>query len=126
MWYKTQGPLRYGPGIRAAVVVDQQLSNYYRSLIPKEKNVNGQRHPAHITVVRIGVEEPPNMDVWGKYEGELVEFEYSSEIERDGLYWFLRVRSERIAEIRVELGLPEQRDRFKGYHITVANMKKDV
>jgi hypothetical protein len=124
MWFKTQGKLTYGPGIRAAIKVDQQLSNYYRTMIPKHFDVNGQRHPAHITVVRIGVEKPPNMDVWEKHQGLVVEFEYSNMVEVDGVYWFLRARSEQIAEIRKELGLPEYFDRKKGYHITLGNTKK--
>lgn len=123
MWHKTTGKLTYGPGLRAAVRVDQQISNYYRSLIPKHYCVNGQRHAAHITVVRIGVEKPPNMDVWNKHQGVMVEFEYSSTIERDGVYWFLRCRSEQIEEIRKELGLPKYFDQKKGYHLTLGNTK---
>ncbi len=124
MWFETQGTLTYGPGIRAAIRVDQQVSNFYRSMIPKYYCVNGQRHPAHITVVRIGLERPPNMDVWEKYQGMSVKFEYSNVIERDGVYWFLRCRSEQIESIRQELGLRKYFDRKKGYHLTLGNTKE--
>ncbi len=122
-WFATQGELVYGPGIRAIIGVDQQISDYYRAMIPKYKVVYGQRHPAHITVVRIGLEIPANMSVWEKHQRKLVKFEYSNFVEQDGVYWFIRVRSDEIAEIRKELGLPKHFDKKKGYHLTLGNTK---
>lgn len=125
MWYETQGKLTYGPGVRAIIRVDQQVSNYYRSMIPPWKRVQGQRHPAHITVVRIGLEKPPNMDVWRKHQGKMITFEYSNFVEQDGVYWFLRIRGDEITQVREELGLPKYFDRKKGYHLTLGNTKDD-
>lgn len=106
----------------AVVYVDQQISEYYRALLPKAWYVQPQRYPAHITVVRAKMESP-NKEFWGKYKGEQVEIEYESSIKTDGLYFWLSAWSPRITEIRKELGLPAQRDHFKGYHITVGNTK---
>ena len=111
------------PGIRAIVRIDQGISDTYRSLIPKAHYVQPQMYPAHITVVRNLKETPVNLEAWGKYEGERVPFTYQNEVEQDGPYYFLRCESPRIAEIRRELGLPDHRDRFKGYHITIGNAK---
>lgn len=112
------------PGIKAVVRVDQGISDTYRALVPKSHYIKPQMYPAHITVVRNLKETPLNLEAWGKYEGERIPFVYQNIIEKDGPYYFLRVESPRIAEIRKELGLPEHRDRFKGYHITIGNVKE--
>lgn len=59
----------------------------------------------HITVVR--KEVPPKMDVFGKHEGELVFFEYDTEIHHDETYYWLNAYSKRLEDIREELGFPE-------------------
>lgn len=115
--------LAAGEGIRAVLWVDQSLSDYYRGLIPKYKYVQPQMYPAHITVVRTHKEVPGNMSAWGKYQGELVPFSYESGVKNDRLYYWISAFSDRIADIRLELGLPVQRDMFKGYHITIGNCK---
>ena len=106
----------------AVIYIDQQIAEYYRALLPKAWYIQPQRYPAHITIVRAKMESP-NKKFWGRYEGEQVEYEYESGIKNDGLYFWLSAWSPRITEIRQELGLPAQRDRFKVYHITVGNTK---
>lgn len=137
MWIESLGILEYTPkfkkqagrlvdiypGIRAIVRVDQGISDFYRSLIPKCYYVKPQMFRAHITVVRNLKERPVNLDKWGKYEGEKIPFLYQNIVENDGPYYFLRVKSPRIEEIRIELGLRKHRDQFKGYHITIGNVK---
>jgi hypothetical protein len=123
-----QGILRYsnvagGSRPQAAVYLPKEFGRYYHSMIPKELDVNPQAYDPHITVVRTGVEFPPNMDAWGKYEGEKVDFVYDPAHKTDGLYWFLNVESDRIGDIREELGLPRYRKDNKGYHITIGNTK---
>ena len=117
--------LESGLGIRAVLWVDQSLSDYYRSLVPKYEYVQPQMHKAHITVVRTHKEVPPNMSFWGKYQNEIIPFEYEDGVKKDHIYYWLSAFSERIAEIRLELGLPIQRDLFKGYHITIGNLKSE-
>lgn len=130
MVFNSKGILRYGPGIRAIVEVDQGISNFYRKLIPKYNYVQSQMYPAHITVVRTAKEIPTNMSVWGKYEGQEIPFTYDNHVYNDKTYWYLNVQSDRIGDIREELGLPRFRsgelgaDR-KSYHITIGNSKNN-
>ncbi len=128
MFFPTNGTLQYGPGFRAVVWAEQDIADLYRKLIPKYYYVAPQLYPAHITVVRLRLETAENMAVWSKYQGEVVPFEYENEICFDGTYFYLKVRSDRIGDIREELGLP--RFRFgdlgadKGcYHISIGNVK---
>ncbi len=126
--FRSIGTFQYGPGIRAVLWVDQELADYYRRLIPKYHYAQKPMYPAHITVVRTAKETPTKMDAWGKYEGEQIEFDYQDEVLNDGTYFYLRVKSERLGDIREELGLPRYRfgdlgADMKCYHVTVANMK---
>lgn len=111
-------------------LVDQQISDYYRSLIPKYIYVQPQKYKAHITIVRSGKERPLNINCWGKHEGLGIKFEYNSEIKSDSLYFWLDVFSNDIGNIREELGLERFRNdiAFGGiqrtsYHITIGNKK---
>lgn len=122
--HQSEGRLEYGPGIRAVIWVDKSFVNY-RKFVPKSRTVNPQMYLPHITVVRTGKEQPiTNQEVWGKYEGEMIPFTYDSEIHFDGLYYYLNINSERVGDIREELGLPRYRfDDNKKYHITIGNAK---
>lgn len=128
--FKSQAVVKYGPGIRAIAEIDQNISDYYRSLIPKYFYAKSQAYPAHITIVRTNKENPTNMEYWGKYEGEKINFEYDPIIQRDNKYFWLNAYSEEIGDIREELGLPRFRDdtwyggeKRNEYHITIGNVK---
>lgn len=128
--YQSQGIVSYGPGIKAVALIDQGISDFYRSLIPKYYNVKPQKHKAHITIVRSGKETPINLEFWEKYQNCKIDFYYDNTIQTDGTYFWLNVQSEDIGKIRKELGLPKFRDDriFGGvlrneYHITIANIK---
>lgn len=126
--YEADGILQYGPGGRAVVWIDQGINDFYRKLIPKYCYPQPQMYPAHITVVRIKKESPKNMDVWGKYEGEVIQYSYDPTIRFDGTYFYLNAYSERIGDIREELGLPRFRFGELGsdkcsYHTSIANVK---
>jgi len=131
MLYKAAGILRYGVaeyGHKLVLEIEQDLADYYRSLIPKYYHVNRQRYGAHVSVVR--KETPANPDAWGKYEGEEIEFVYDSEIKRGTVYWWLNVFCVRLEEIRVELGLPVSSQYtlppegfVKCFHTTIGNSK---
>lgn len=122
--YWSSGILRYGPGIRAVVEVDDNLAKYYLALLPNYIDANPQMYRAHITVVRIGKEPVPNMEVWKKYTNEVIPFAYSPTVETDGTYYYLKVRCLRIQQIREELGLPAFRPGRDCYHLTIANCKE--
>lgn len=131
MLYKTQGTIRYSVvdiGHKLIVEVDQGIVDLYRSLIPKSRCVQRQMYPAHISVVR--KETPKNLEFWGKYEGELVDFWYDNEIHWGQVYYWLNAFSKKLEEIRIELGLSVSSeytrppDSFeKVFHITIGNTK---
>lgn len=116
--------------------VDREITRYYRWLIEREFWGRTAIRPewlcqpswdAHISVVRGERPRAQYRDLWGKYQGEVVEFEYAhyprqttlEDRERrhakDGDFWFVTVVCPRIDEIRGELGL---RTQFR-YHLTV-------
>ena len=130
--YPATGILHYSRGehggYRLVLNVDQQISEYYRSLIPKYISINKQRYNAHISVVR--KETPIHLDFWGKYDGQEVEYFYSPIVHFGKVYCWLNVFSQRLEEIRLELGLPVSSEYtlppegfVKCFHMTLGNMK---
>jgi hypothetical protein len=130
--FESVGVLRYTIkeeyGYRLVLEVDQGISDFYRALIPKWIKTNKQMYRAHISVVRYEV--PPNLDAWGKYEGEEVKFLYSNYINNGTVYWWLNAFCTRLEEIRVELGLPVSSQYTlppegftKCFHMTIGNNK---
>lgn len=118
------GILQYGPSIRAALLIDPQIAAYYFALIPKYYYAQRQMYGAHITIVRINKETPKEMGVWGKYEGQAIPFEYEPTIYFSAPYFYLHALSDKIGDIREELGLPRFREPWNSYHITIANAKR--
>ena len=125
--YQSQGTLRYIDN-KLIVEVDQGISDFYRALIPKWIRTNKQLYPAHISVVR--KEIPPNMKVWGKYEGNEIPFSYSNVIHNGEIYFWLNAWSNQLEQIRLELGLPVDSlytrppdGLNKTFHITIGNLK---
>lgn len=132
MLYQSTGIIKYeivDIGFKLFVEVDQQLADYYRKLIPKYQYVTRQRYGAHISVIRY--EEPPNIEYWGKYEGQEIDFFYDSDIKFGKVYYWLNAFSKKLEEVRLELGLPVSSpytlppDGFdKCFHITIGNTKE--
>lgn len=130
VFYSSVGVLRYGAGWRLTVEVDQSISDYYRSLIPKYHYPSPPRWPAHITVVREEKEFPTNPEFWRKYDGEEISFLYSPIVQCGKVYFWLNALCKRLEEIRAELGLPitsmytRPPEGFSKYfHMTIANSK---
>lgn len=133
MLHYSSGPLRYSRtsdgGYKLIVEVEKDLAEFYRSLIPKWITVNRQMYPPHISVVR--KEVPPKLELWGKHEGEEIKFAYSNHIYNGEVYWWINAFSERLEQVRLELGLPVSSqytrppsDRWiRCFHITLANRK---
>lgn len=110
------------------VEIDPEISNYYRSLVPKYIHLNRQKYAPHISVVR--KETPRDLSSWNKYANQEIEFEYEGVIYNDEAYYWLNVRSWDLEMIRRELGLnliseitksPDGRHRF---HTTIGNIKR--
>ena len=120
--YNATGTLRYCT-YWAMLDIDPELVRYYRSLIPAYLNASPQKYDAHISVVRKDREVVQDWTAWGKYAGEEVEYQYEPTLMYDNLYFWLPAWSERVGDIREELGLPRVREGFTEYHITLANIK---
>lgn len=133
--YWSKGILKYNRpgenvGYRLVVDIDPGISEYYRALIPLGMvQLNKQMYSPHISVVR--KEVPPNIEFWGKYEGEEVDFAYDNVVHHSATYWWLNCFSKRLEEIRLELGLPVNSpytlppEGFaKCFHSTIGNTKE--
>lgn len=128
MMFTSAGTLVYSVNPYKLIVdVDNEICNYYRSLIPKYFQVRKPMYSSHISVVRNEV--PPNLYLWGKYQGVKISFEYEPFIYSDELYYWLNAYSSMLEDIRIELGLsnisnitmsPDRRCKF---HITLGNTK---
>lgn len=104
--------------------LDNEIIKYYRALLPKCLYVSGPREVAHITIVRNF--ENPDRFGWSKYNGEPIDVLYYSGIQTDkrNLYYWLNAQSDRIIEIRKELGLSAYIGLYETLHITVGNTKQ--
>lgn len=132
---KGVGTLRYSSRATHWVILDieDDLTNYYRSLIPAHMPTQKPRYSAHCTVVRAGKEIPLKLENWGKYEGKKIEFNYSPYVNVSDVYYWLNVYCDKLSEIRSELGLsPKSRwtlppeGRHQCFHITIANKKHTI
>lgn len=129
-WLKGYGWLEYNPTrreikkIRAAddwwltLTIPGDVCKYYVWWMQKEKGISLQLPVwrPHITI--LNGRKPVSVDkqhLWKKYQGEKINFEYQPNIEQNWKFWSLPVRSNRIHEIRKELGVD---DDFP-FHITV-------
>ena len=128
--YSSKATIKYKNNIQVVAELDQNISDYYRSLIPKYYYAKPQKAPAHITIVRKNKEIPTKMEFWGKHEGRIITFQYEPIIQTDGIYFWMNAYSSEIGYIRQELGLPQYRDdrlyagiQRNEYHITIANTK---
>lgn len=128
--FESIGTLHYEPDWKLVLNIDQNLADYYRSLIPKYKPNNRQRYPAHVTIVRQTKELPTNIQFWNKYQGQEVKFLYNPEIQEGQVYYWINVYCQQLEEIRTELGLPVH-SQFtmppegfkKHFHCTIGNKK---
>ena len=128
--YLGTGRIEYSDRSRVVAWVDEELSRYYRSLIPKARYVQPQMYPAHITVVRsYPIEIVPDRTAWGKYEGRAISFDYTGEVLYEYPYYYLEAWSQELNDIRTELGLPEFRiigaRMLDCFHMTLGNVKRN-
>jgi hypothetical protein len=90
-----------GPWVTAWM--DQGILDYYFTFIPKSYRVNKPRWKAHATVIR--PEDNPLIEgVWGKHDGEKVEFIYDSELFVERGVWWFNLWSKVMEDIRLEMG----------------------
>ena len=132
MLYLSKGILKYSQNqaghYKLIVEIDPEISRYYRSFIPKYIQYNPQMYDPHISVVR--KEIPVNLDYWGRYDGQSIEFLYDNTIHFGTVYVWLNCFSKQLETIRLELGLPVStmytrppEGFIKCFHSTLGNFK---
>ena len=131
IFHESKGKLQYSKDWRLVLKVDQDLADYYRSLIPPWMSSQRPRWPAHITVVRQEKEMPVNKQHWWKHNNRTVSFIYSPIIHHDSVYYWINVWCKILEEIRIELGMPFHSPFTlppagfkKNSHCTIANTKE--
>ena len=102
---------------------DKGLCDYLFSLIPKYYYPQRPKYQAHITVVSKYDADNRDMSLWGKYQDEVVEVEYDPVLRRYGEYFGITCYSQRLKEIRRELGLTELMGGNIDFHLTIGNTK---
>ena len=132
--FNGKGKLHYDDkdGFRVTLEINQQLSNYYYSLIPKYLRGWKPGWPAHITVIRPDYGVPPKLRYWGDYEGEEIEFIYDPFIHNGNGYFWLNCWAKRFEYIQDELGLPKTISKYtlrpsgfdKTFHMTIGKYKE--
>ena len=138
---KTTGRLRYSPAISNSgnkvrrdgkttdwwLIVDcnYYIGHYYRELYRMEhygaRTLQCPVWDSHVSIIRDEIPWPINL--WGKYAGQEIEFEYFHTPMTNGTYFWLPAWSEDFCRIRVELGLP--RRHAVNFHLTIGNNKHE-
>lgn len=99
------------------VDIDKEITRYYRWWIKNRYWIDlcQPSWNAHISVIRGEKPKPHLMHLWKKYDGQVVEFQYSHNVRQSGdttgfdrpdHYWFVEIECPQLVEIRKELELP--------------------
>ncbi len=127
--FASKGTLRYSPKLLGTteekwwliLFCSAELGGYYRRLYElnhyRSRKLQAPGWKDHVSVVRN--EEPPNRDIWFKYEGLEVEFRYEPIVKNNNIYFWLEVECEFLSDLRIELGLPRKPE--FDFHVTVGN-----
>ena len=127
MLYTSIGKINFFYERKVCVLeIDQQLVNYYYSLIPPYYNKKRQKYSAHITIIRKW--EFDYLENDAEEKGQNIQnrplfFLYNGLIKYTHPYFYLQCWSWQIERIRKSFGLKEFRDGFDCYHITLGNIK---
>lgn len=108
---------------------DPEICRYYRWWVWNRYMVDLKQPSwnAHISVLRGAKPRADKIHLWKKYQGEKIEFEYSPNVRQQGdttgdlgHHWFVDVWSERLGDIRNELGFKTVIDGKKiKYHLSI-------
>jgi hypothetical protein len=102
----------------------EELARYYRSLTHLHSRsivLQTPLHASHITVIAGKYEFAGDHPCWKKYDGQPVGFQYDSEIQTDGIYFWLPVFCKGFETLRIELGLSPLIP--IPWHLTIGNLK---
>lgn len=113
-FYFAKGVVNYKKDGWVVIQCPDSIADYYSFWVRKftGKKVSTSYWNSHLTVVPAKHEgDLTKNPLWGKHQGEIVEFKYYSQILTDhkwfflGTYFWLRVECSMVNQIRVELGL---------------------
>jgi hypothetical protein len=122
--FQSIGKLIYSEPYKLIVEVDNDIGNYYRSLVPSR--IQKPMFPSHISVVR---ENNLLSEFWQKYHNQEIDFYYNHYIYNDDIYYWLEASCDLLECIRTELGLEptsyytKSPDGQHKFHITIGNTK---
>jgi len=106
--------------------VDRGITAYYRNWVQKKYGlkVHAPSWDAHISVIRGEKPKPDLMELWKKYDGLKVKFEYSHLVypNTQGKFFAIKVKCDKLIEIRKEFRLPADWD----LHITVGRIYDEL
>ena len=122
---KSIGKLVYSPRSHLAnpqkwlvLMCDDGISEYYRHLFYKEYPWKGKlTRPvwgAHISVIRGEYTDPK---LWQLDSGKIIDFEYEDGVLDNEEYYWLKVRSNYLSNLREKYGL--SREPKFGFHLTI-------
>ena len=111
------------------VSCDEDLARYYRNLVNQySRSIELQKpmHGSHITVIAGKYElfPYPRYELWKKYDGQEVMFEYDTYVHTDGIYYWLTVYCPEFEKVRLELGLNATTP--MPWHLTIGNLKHEI
>lgn len=131
MIFNSTGILIYSDNpYKLIVLIDEEISNFYRHLTPRYLNIKKPMHRPHISIVRNEI--PFKLSVWKKYQNKEIHFEYDNYIYNDEMYYWINAYSSVLENIRLELGLLNSNpnlissnNNYK-FHITIGNVKHQL
>ena len=118
--FETFGVVYYFENFCSAYI-DDEIGKYYRSLLPKALYIQPPKRKTHVSIVRPF--EFKECKTWDVKKCCAVRVIYYHSVQNDGVYYWLNCTSKSIGQIRLALGLPEFRNKFGTYHITIGNRK---
>ena len=106
----------------AIVACDDEISKYYRSLYLQEfkSQLIKPAWGAHISWIRNEIIKFPKK--WKLLENQIIEFEYDSNIQTNGTYFWLKVKCDALLDLRSQYGLNKY-PKF-GLHLTIGRLTK--
>lgn len=104
---------------------DGEICRYYRHMAQKAIYIDMLRPAwgAHISIIR--GEVPAKPDLWRKYAGKIISFNYGETVRSNHIHFWLDVDCPVLLDIRDELGLPRN-PVFGQLHLTIGNRDVDM
>lgn len=109
--------------------VDPEIVSFARSLVPPSVKLNRTRFDPHVSLVRGEAVAPEKWAAAELLHLKQVRFRYDPRVVPGDVYWWLRVWSDDLLEVRRSLGLPDLSwatrppDHEDCFHITIGNLK---